>query len=1027
MHDKQQRQRAATPERAPQRPVADDSLSKHSLLSLQQTAGNRAVAGLVAQRVKVGYAPVPQSGKPAAVELLDKAEPTGATVGELAPGEPATVVPVPGLGQPWLEVQPLGAPGRKKGFAPAPEVQQAQDIKEDDVAWTTDKTDLMASPVPVKMGKLDKLKSLVKGNPNVKKTLAKGTPVALQGTASQGLVEATVLEGVTPTTGYVEINKVTAPKRKLGGDSMFHKKNEAVLGPVKAGKTGSRDESARLLHEGADERVKKIVEAIESGMPALKAFDQVAFSLAGAVAGVETAYEQLTKRRLRRDIDIAFAGKPGPLAGPYLISMLDNDGRPSPKMAIALPLGKVDGSGAQGGKLGALVTIFTTLMTGHPKAGKAVGDEVGKLAKDKRRVGELVNRLTAPQIKVLLGDPEAMDLINSADGKDRLLQGRMEKALGVAEAKEAHEKALSSGTATEQKKAAEDLAIARDELLAMMVRAATKRKDVPGFKQAHGLFQAAREKLTGTPSQKTPRLHVGFDLASFYEDVVDWKQGTSPEDKKVLEDMAKSKFQHEWAKVPGTLLGVTDAEKASLKDFILNDTSKGKDLLLAAAKRQLTLQSGYAGREKDSGRGLGTRIRTAIVEKRWTSIEQQVKDLDDEQRRSLWTELGGDKGVEETLKASGLNREERAGILAMLGSRYGEAGGAYIDLKQLLGANTRSEIGSRLAYLSPTKWSKAGTGLSDKGLGLAAYKIVKEAADEDFIQIRQDKALLEAIEARSDAKTFDKIKILLGIKGSDDQLAETTDQGAQKSTRVLVDEARRAAVHEPNYWSFLLDEQIDESVLNKKNVSVGTDKAALYVLITRIQTTAREVGRRKVQEDPKADAVAEAQRFLNAVVSGLATKHQSKPAYLRKLEVEKGYPVWSALTKNQPIPVGSWMDRAEQEGFGVGSLRSTDRQKLTWAFETMDGKQLLDDWSNLYVFKFHDNEGHRGRQAPGEGQGQARRGSQEERRQAGPRTRPDRGRPGRRPRHEVEGGDDDLRPRHQRGPPGGPPDPRPQA
>ena len=408
--------------------------------------------------------------------------------------------------------------------------------------------------------------------------------------------------------------------------------------------------------------------------------------------------------------------------------------------------------------------------------------------------------------------------------------------------------------------------------------------------------------------------------------------------------------------MPGTLLGVTDEERASLHDFIVKDSSTGKDLLLASAKRQLTMQSGYAGRETDGGRGLGVRIRTAIVEKRWRSIEDQVKDLDDEQRRQLWTDLGGEKGVEDALKAAGLNKAERAGVMAMLGARYGEAGGAYIDLKTLIAANTRSEVGARLAYLSPTKWSKAGKGLTDQGLGLAAFKIVKTAEDEDFIQIRQDKPLLDAIKARSDDATFGKIMLLLGMKGADDQLAETTQAGDAKSTRVLVDEARRSALHDPAHWGFLLDEQIDEGLIDKNKVSVGTEKAALYVLITEIQTIAREVGRRKSQEDPKADPAAEAQRFLNAVVSDLAKRHAQKPVYLRKLEAEKGYPVWSALIKNQPIPVGSWLARAEQEGFGVGSARSTDRQKLTWAFESMTGKALLDDWSNLSLFRFHDKE-----------------------------------------------------------------------
>jgi hypothetical protein len=948
VHERQQRN--GTPERAQQKPVAGEALSEPSLLDLQKKAGNRAVAGLVAQRLKVGYPATPKSGKAGPVDLLDKAEPTGSTVGVLAPGEPAAVTAVPGRGQPWVEVTPLGAPGKKKGFAPAPQVDQAYDIKDDDVVWTTDKTELFSSPTPVKLSKLEKLKSLVKGKPGVKKELAKGTPVAIQGTASQGLVQAMVLEGTTPVLGYVEIKKVTAPNRKLGSDSFFHKKDKKALGDVKANKTGSRDESARLLHEGADERVAKIIEAIEGGLPALKAFNQVAYAIAGS-PDIEGVYETVANRRLRRDLDIAFAGKPGPLAAPYLISMLDNKGRPSPKMAIALPLGKVDGAGAQGGKLGAVVTIFTTLMTGHPKAGKAVGDEIGKLAKDKRRVAELVGGLTPADIKALLADPEAMELINSADGKERLLQGRMEKVLGVSQAKEALDNAAPANKAQAEK----DLAKARDELLAFMVRAATKRKDVPGFKQAHGAFQTLREKIKGTPQQKTPRLHLSFDLAGFHEDIVDWKKDATDEDR-LLVAQPSSAFQHEWAKVPGTLLGVTEAEKKSLHDFIVKDDSKGKDLLLAAARQQITLQSGYAGREKDAGRGLGVRIRTAIVEKRWASIEQQVKDLDQDQREKLWTELGGEKGVEEALKAAGLNREERAGIMAMLGAKYGEAGGAYIELKQLVAANTRSEIGSRLAYLSPTKWSKAGTGLGSKGLGLAAVKIAKTAADEDFIQIRQDKALLDAIQARSDDKSFSKFLLLLGMKTAGDQLAETDDAGTAKGKRVLIDEARRAALHDPAHWGLLLDDQIDEGVIDKKSVSVGTDKAALYVLITQIQTTAREVGRRKAQEDPKADPAAEAQRFLNAVVSDLAKRHGEKPVYLRKLEVEKGYPVWSALIKNKPIPVGSWMARAEQEGFGVGSVRSTDRQKISWAFETMDGQQLLDDWSNLYVFKFHDKE-----------------------------------------------------------------------
>ena len=960
MQGRQQQQQRGAPQQISQKPVANAPVSATpetaplggpTLLQLQSTAGNRAVADLVAQRLKVGYPVAPRSGPAAPVDLLDKAAPTGTTVNTLAPGEPATVNPVPGPGPAWVEVTPLGAPGKRKGFTRAADVAQTYDVKEDDVVWTSKKTQLLASAVPVKLGLFDTLKTVVTGNANVKKELPKGAPLVIQGTASQGLVFAMALDGLTPTTGYVEIKTVSAPTRKLETDSIFHKKDKKALGDVKAGKTGSRDESAKLLHEGADERVAKIVEAMEGGLPALKAFNQVAYALAGSTDGVEAKYAQATGRRLRRDLDVAFAGKPGQLAGPYLISMLDNNGRPSPKMAIALPLGKVDGAGAHGGTLGKVVTIFTTLMTGHPKAGKAVGDEVGKLAKDSRRVEELVGKLTPDQIKVLLGDAEAMEIIASVD-KEGLLRERMEAVLGVGNAKDALAKA---STPTEKTNAEDDLAAARDELLALMVRAATTRKDVPGFAQAHRTVGMLRERVTGTPRQKTPRLHVGFDLASFYDDVVDWKQDSTAKDRALIAQPT-SAFQHEWAKVPGTVLGATEAEKKSLYDFIVNDGSTGKDLLLASAKQQIALQSGYAGREKDGGRGLGVRVRTALVEKRWQSIEQQVKDLDEDQRKQLWKDLGEEAGVEEALKAAGLNKEERAGIMAMLSVRHGEAGGAYIDLKQLVAANTRNEVVSRIGYLSPSKWSKASTGLGNQGLGLAAFKIVKEAGDEDFIQIRQDKALLTAIEGRSDTKTFEKIMTLLGMKGADDQLSETTQAGDPKSSRVLIDEARRAALHDPAHWGFLLDDQIAEGTFDKESVSVGTDKAALYVLITKIQSTAREVGRRKAQEDQNADPVAAAQRFLNAVVADLAKRHGQKPAYLRKLETEKGYPVWSALTKNQPIPVGSWMARAEQEGFGVGSARTTDRQKIAWAFQNMDGKQLLEDWSNLHVFKFHDAE-----------------------------------------------------------------------
>jgi len=697
---------------------------------------------------------------------------------------------------------------------------------------------------------------------------------------------------------YTENLHITAKKAKWHQD-----KGQDVFGETGVNSETSRLESSKTFTASTSERAEQLASALTaSGASALDAFQRVAFILAGQAEGdLETEFNQHTNGSdLRNAIARTFSGKPGKYAAQYLLSILDNNGRPTVKMQVAIPLGLVDSSGAVSA---GLVKI------------PVLGGKIGSLG-DSKRIEELLNRATPMERADVMADPIFARKIKKLDKK---LKQRLDAQLDVDQAK----RIVDSVGPQNRSRAKQQLAITRDKQLGLLTMQHIKILPIPG--------------MVGPLKKHKPKYK--FETKKFHDVLVKWKAEATPEDLLQIK-RTNSAFKIAFKKIPTNWqMGLRNIERNFILQFLDQIDSSGSEMQVNLAKGSLERQKLAVGRGKSKG-WFKTRITGKIAEGKWQSVENEIAGLTVEQRLAFLAEFDPDPATAliklgDDLKAAGMNKEERVNIRAMFNTNFGDAGGNYIALWELVEPNRRSKLTQKASHFAPSKWSKLGDAMSGKAIGNIAAKIIMGLEGEEFSQVRQDTELMAIIQAHSTPKAWEKILALLGMRGDNDQINGL-------STRMTIDTARKHAEFSAMRWAIMLDKAIEENTIGE-GVSSGRDKARLFVIASDAQKSARE----RATGDPSNDPDFLARRFLNEILDALDQLHPKKVKYLQK----RVAPVYDAFHENKPIEVGRWIKQAKHEGFGISNARKVDRQKLVWSFESQSGRQLLDEWSNLHEFR----------------------------------------------------------------------------
>lgn len=453
-----------------------------------------------------------------------------------------------------------------------------------------------------------------------------------------------------------------------------------------------------------------------------------------------------------------------------------------------------------------------------------------------------------------------------------------------------------------------------------------------------------------------------FNAKKLYERALEWKSKATPADiawvtkpdSEFRTALKKANLKIKSLKIALPYLGMNKDTEKFFVDLLTNPTNSQQENHVEAVKGNLERQGAYVDRGDGKARSPLGRLNRFMNDKRFPQLLNEMQLMSGEQRQALLDELDPASKtnalalLEEKVRRAGMDKEERARVKAMFTLDYGDPGGSYIDLWELVSPGKSTRAKAAVGHLKPSKLKKIGEVSSRQDIGKEIYKILLDLDDEEYLQIRQDKALIAKFKEYSEKTSYwEKILTLLGMKDENDQVASSGSLRKDQAT------AMSAGKLNPIRYAYMFDDAIEEKYtmtryvegkdgkLTKKHagegVGTGGAKGPLFVIASQAQETALQY-----EQMERGSAVG----FMNSILLHLERINRNKALYIK----ERVKPVHEALVLNKPIPTSERIERARKEGFGVGILSKANRQRYYEAFQHEHGRQLLDDWSNVGEF-----------------------------------------------------------------------------
>ena len=689
---------------------------------------------------------------------------------------------------------------------------------------------------------------------------------------------------------------------KLKKTRWFQGKDQKMLGEEKLKSLGSYDEAQNLLDMGTSDRVQRIIEAFTTGMSEKDAFKQIAFFIEGKDPTLVEEFNNKTGEDLKSLIKEHLNGKPQEKSADYLISILENNGRVPLKSQIWLTLGMVDGSPA-----------------------------------DDERLIYLTDKASATEWVSIWQDLES-DIKRKCEYKRTYERLKQRENLSILEdqksgVKRDENSQPSQEQIEEDQKLNQAISLQRDRYLAAMIRQRVSKnfKIKTGLSGQKILDDILKWKETATPEdinqikkpnsefQKAIRYLPGHHMMS--------PIGLNSKDRMFLRSIASDVEMFN----PLTITTDTKVEDNKVEDNednkvednkVINniDELKREDLIkIFTTKESLT-------REK----------RTNFFDRlfkgdKWDSFESEIRFMTPEQRKGFLLTYDQDPVValqkleediqkgEKAIMQKGIDKGTQAVVIAHFDDRYGEVGNNY---EQLL----------RITFGGGTTDRRSEKKFSQDARKKKTLKLLARLRDNEYTQVRQNQKLLVAMKKEIGSSGFETALKLLGMKDENDQLNINPETNAPYTNEEVIAKSNRE--HDVNYW-----------------VSLLTIKKKLdYSVFFRAQRVARAKQSQLAKDgNPNENYTKE---FLQNIY--FQTKQDSKSGDLLRGDLEKEFDkplsesdpeLYKALYEDKDLEVNYLLKKANDRYISV------DRAKTVFAFSDLDGKTLLDQWSNLKDYK----------------------------------------------------------------------------
>lgn len=307
---------------------------------------------------------------------------------------------------------------------------------------------------------------------------------------------------------------------------------------------------------------------------------------------------------------------------------------------------------------------------------------------------------------------------------------------------------------------------------------------------------------------------------------------------------------------------------------------------------------------------------------KWDSFESEIRFMTPAQRKGFLRTYDQDPVValqkleEEmkqglsAIKQQGIDKSSQAVVLAHFDDRYGEVGSNYEQL---------------LRYTFADKWDKRNKkrALTKDRCKKKILKILARLRDEEYAQVRQNQKLLVEMKGVIGSSGFEQALKLLGMKDENDQLNINPETNAPYTNEEVISKANRE--HDVNYWVSLL---------------LIKDKPD-YSIFFRAQRVARAKQRQFAKEDNSNENYTK--EFLQNIY--FQSKLDSKKDNFDKPLSESDPDLYKALYEDKDLEVNYLLKKANDRKISV------DRAKTVFAFNDLDGRTLLEQWSNLKDYK----------------------------------------------------------------------------
>jgi hypothetical protein len=317
---------------------------------------------------------------------------------------------------------------------------------------------------------------------------------------------------------------------------------------------------------------------------------------------------------------------------------------------------------------------------------------------------------------------------------------------------------------------------------------------------------------------------------------------------------------------------------------------------------------------------------------KWDSFESEIRFMTPEQRKGFLRTYDQDPVValqkleedikkgESKMRQKGIDIGTQAVVLAHFDDRYGEVGSNYEQLLQI--------TFGRKSYMD----FRSQREVSDNKQKKKTFRLLAGLRDNEYAQVRQNQKLLVAMKDAIGSSSFEDVLKLLGMKDENDQLNVNPETNAPYTNEEVIAKANRE--HDVNYW-----------------VSLLTIKKKLdYSVFFRAQRVARAKQRQLAKEGNSNENYTK--EFLQNIY--FQTKQDSKSGDLLRGNLEKEFDkplsesdpdLYKALYEDKDLEVNYLLKKANDRYISV------DRAKTVFAFNDLDGKTLLDQWSNLKDYK----------------------------------------------------------------------------